>query len=131
MRLLAAAIWSATFLSSSGLTCAGTLTRAPATERLLSPRFTWPLRLGSIRQVAENFGRALTVTLPLMSAEAFTPLILMLAICLAALGAATAFPPFVLGGGVLGAAGAPTPPADGIAHRAGGLGGERARDVQL
>ena len=57
MRLPAALIWSATFWSISGLTCAGTLTRAPATERLVSPRLTWPLRLGSIRQVAENFGR--------------------------------------------------------------------------
>ena len=35
-----ALIWSATVLSISGLTCAGTLTRAPATERLVSPRLT-------------------------------------------------------------------------------------------
>jgi len=35
-----ASSWSATVLSISGLTCAGTLTRAPAIERLLSPRVT-------------------------------------------------------------------------------------------
>ncbi len=85
MRLSAALIWSATFLSSTGLICAGTLSFAPATDRLVSPRFTLPLRLGSIRQLAANFGRAVTVTLPLISAEALTALMLMLPICLATL----------------------------------------------
>src|SRR5579859_1947191 len=36
IRLPAASIWSATFLSITGLICAGTLTRAPATARLVS-----------------------------------------------------------------------------------------------
>ena len=40
IRAATASIWSATVLSISGLTCAGTLTRAPATERLVSPRLT-------------------------------------------------------------------------------------------
>ncbi len=52
-----AAIWSATVLSISGLTCAGTLTRAPATERLVSPRSTCAARLGSTCQAAPSFGR--------------------------------------------------------------------------
>ena len=49
---------SATVLSISGLTCAGTLTRAPATERLVSPRLTCAAKFGSMRQDAASFGRA-------------------------------------------------------------------------
>src|SRR5579864_6218033 len=59
--------------------------RAPATEILVSPRLTAPLRLGSIRQAAANFGRDTIVTLPLISALALNALMLRLLICLAAL----------------------------------------------
>ena len=58
MRACTSAICSATFLSISGLTCAGTLTRAPATLRLVSPRLTCAARFGSMRQFAAIFGRA-------------------------------------------------------------------------
>ena len=85
MRACTSAICSATFLSISGLTCAGTFTRAPATVRLVSPRLTWPVRFGSIRQFAAIFGRADMATLPLISALALRFLMLMLPICLATL----------------------------------------------
>ena len=51
IRACAAASCSSTVLSISGLICAGTLTRAPATVRLVSPRLTCAARLGSTRQV--------------------------------------------------------------------------------
>ena len=87
LRILAptAAIWSATVLSITGLTCAGTLTRAPATERLLSSSVTWPARFGSMRQAAANFGREVMTTLPLIWALALSDLIFRLPIRLAAL----------------------------------------------
>src|SRR5712671_623322 len=72
------------FLSISGLICAGTLTRAPATLRLESPRLTWPARLGSMRQPAAIFGRAVITILPLISALALRFLMLMPPIRLAA-----------------------------------------------
>src|SRR5581483_262915 len=59
--------------------------RAPATATLVSPRFTAPLKFGSIRQAAANFGRDTIVTLPLISALALNALMLRLPICLAAL----------------------------------------------
>src|SRR6266702_6546320 len=80
---------SPTVLSISGFTCAGTLTLAPATERLVSPRLTWAPRLGSKCQFAASFGREVTTTLPLISALAFRFLILTAPICLAALPPST------------------------------------------
>src|SRR6266404_450885 len=72
-------------LSIRGLTCAGTLTRAPAIERLVSPRVTCAARFGSKCQAAASFGRAVMVTLPLISALALSALMLTLPICLATL----------------------------------------------
>ena len=74
-----------TVLSITGFICAGTLTRAPATDRLVSPKFTCAARLGSMRQFAASCGRAVIATLPLISALALSVLMLMLPICLAAL----------------------------------------------
>ena len=82
IRACVAAIWSATDLSISGLTCAGTLTRAPATERLVSARLTCAARLGSIRQAAASLGREVMVTLPLISALTLRFLMLTLPIFL-------------------------------------------------
>ena len=84
-RVCTSAICSATFLSISGLTCAGTLMRAPAAVRLVSPRLTCAARLGSMRQAAASFGRAVMTTLPLISALALMFLMLMPPICLATL----------------------------------------------
>ena len=84
IRACTIAICSATFLSISGLTCAGTLTRAPATLRPVSPRFTCAARLGSIRQAAASFGRDVMTMLPLISALALRFLMLMPPIRLAA-----------------------------------------------
>ena len=85
MRACTSAICSATFLSISGFTCAGTLTRAPATLRLESLRLTWAVRFGSMRQFASIFGRAVITTLPLISALAFRFLMFTLPICFATL----------------------------------------------
>ncbi|MGY3075425.1 hypothetical protein ACVWZZ_001796 [Bradyrhizobium sp. LM6.10] len=76
MRSETMLICSPTFLSISGFTCAGTLTLAPATLRLVSPRLTWAPRLGSRCQLAASFGREVTTTLPLISALAFRFLML-------------------------------------------------------
>jgi len=76
---------SSTVLSIIGLTWAGTLTRAPATERLVSPRFTCAPKLGSRCQLAASFGRAVKTTPPLISALALSDLMLTLPTCLAAL----------------------------------------------
>ncbi len=76
MRSETMLICSPTFLSISGFTCAGTLTLAPATLRLVSPRLTWAPRLGSRCQLAASFGREVTTTLPLISALAFKFLML-------------------------------------------------------
>ena len=46
IRADTASICSPTVLSITGLTCAGTLTRAPATERLVSPRLTCAGEIG-------------------------------------------------------------------------------------
>jgi hypothetical protein len=76
MRSATMLICSPTFLSISGFTCAGTLTLAPATLRLVSPRLTCAPRLGSRCQFAASFGREVTMTLPLISALAFRFLML-------------------------------------------------------
>src|SRR6516164_9241648 len=76
---------SPTVLSITGFIWAGTLTRAPATARLVSPRLTCAPRLGSRCQAAANFGREVMITLPLISALALRFLMLMPPICLAAL----------------------------------------------
>jgi hypothetical protein len=67
----------------TGFTCAGTLTRAPATEKLVSPKFTCAAKFGSMRQLGAIFGRAVMVTLPLISALAFSDLMFTLPICFA------------------------------------------------
>src|SRR5262245_11663287 len=85
IRACAAASCSATCLSMTGLTCAGTLMRAPPALRLVSPRLTCAARLGSMRQAAANFGRDVTTTLPLISPETLRFLMLMPPSCLAAL----------------------------------------------
>ena len=103
-------ICSPTVLSISGLTCAGTLTRAPATESAVSPRLTCAARFGSKCQAAASFGRDVMVTVPLISALALSALMLMLPICLAALS--------------------PSRLPSASADRAGRLRGQRARDVQ-
>src|SRR3954462_8784549 len=72
-------------LSISGLICAGTLTRAPATETLVSPIVTWAARFGSRCQAAASLGREVKVMLPLISALPLSDLILTLPICLATL----------------------------------------------
>src|SRR5882757_5049051 len=76
---------SSTVLSITGLIWAGTLTRAPATERLVSPRFTCAVRFGSMRQAAASLGREVMLTLPLISALALMFLMFTLPICLATL----------------------------------------------
>ena len=85
IRAATASICSPTVLSISGLTCAGTLTRAPATESAVSPRLTCAARFGSKCQAAASFGREVMVTAPLISACALSCLMLMLPICLPAL----------------------------------------------
>ena len=85
MRACTSAICSATFLSINGFTCAGTLTRAPATLRLELLRLTCAARLGSMRQFAAIFGRAVMTTLPLISALALRFLMFTLPICFATL----------------------------------------------
>ena len=72
-------------LSIKGLTCAGTLTRAPATETLVSPSVTSAARFGSRYQAAASLGREVKVTLPLISALALSDLMFTLPICLATL----------------------------------------------
>src|SRR4051812_3251064 len=89
MRSETMLICSPTVLSISGFTCAGTLTLAPATARLVSPRLTWAPRLGSRCQAAASFGREVTTTLPLISALAFRFLMLTAPICFAALPPST------------------------------------------
>ncbi len=69
----------------TGLTWAGTLMRTPAADRLVSPRLTCACRFGSIRQDAPSFGRAVSVTLPLISALALMFLMFTAPICLATL----------------------------------------------
>src|SRR5215471_9394055 len=82
---LTASSCSLTALSMKGLTCAGTLTCAPDSERLVSPSETCAPKFGSTCQAAATLGRAVTVTLPLISALALSALMLTLPICLAAL----------------------------------------------
>src|SRR3954453_9004029 len=72
-------------LSISGLICAGTLTRAPATETLVSPIVTWAARFGSRCQAAASLGREVKVMLPLISGLPLSDLILTLPISLATL----------------------------------------------
>src|ERR1700755_2287872 len=69
----------------NGLICCGTLTWAPASERLVSPSVTCAPKFGSTRHAAANFGRDVMVTLLLISALALRFLMLMLPTCLAAL----------------------------------------------
>ena len=110
-RASTAVTCSATVLSINGLTCAGTLTRAPATTRLVSPSVTCAARFGSRCQAAASFGREVKVTLPLISALALSDLMFTLPICLATLP--------------------PSTPAERVADRAGRLRRQRARDVEL
>ena len=88
-RASTAVTCSATVLSIRGLTCAGTLTRAPATTRLVSPSVTCAARFGSRCQAAASFGREVKVTVPLISALALSDLMFTLPICLATLPPST------------------------------------------
>ena len=110
MRACTSAICSATVLSISGLTCAGTLTRAPATLSPVSPRLTCAARFGSMRQAAASFGRDVITMLPLISALALMCLMSTLPICFADIAAEQA--------------------AKRVADRARHLRRERAGDVQ-
>ena len=76
MRCCSCAICSLIALSIIGLTCAGTLTRTPATATELSPSTTCAVRLGSICQFCVSVGRAVIARLPLMSALALNALML-------------------------------------------------------
>ena len=84
MRSLTALSCSPTVLSITGLTCAGTLTRAPAITRLVSPRMTCAPKFGSTCQVCASFGRMVMTTLPRISALALIALMLTLPMRLAA-----------------------------------------------
>ena len=68
-RVCRAAICSLTALSSSGFTSFDTLSLIPEIETALSPIDTWPVRLGSSRQLVAIDGRAVTATLPRKSAR--------------------------------------------------------------
>ena len=68
-RPCSAVTCSSTVRSSSGLTSFGTLTLSPRIDSEASASATCAARLGSIRHAGVSAGRALTVTLPRMSAR--------------------------------------------------------------
>jgi hypothetical protein len=82
MRCCIAATCSPTALSSTGLTCAGTPIRTPPAVTPVSPTLTWAVMLGSRRQRSVSSGRALSATLPRISALALKALMEMLPSCL-------------------------------------------------